>query len=155
MSGTAPPSRSPVHRRLAAAVLAGLVLVSGCGSSPSRKSAADAAIEQVVRRGVEDIRSTQDRRRLAAQLSRVIARLRSERGSTATVERARSVALEGFEATRKGVGSQIALIENDRGEVAAAAHDARRADRYLSRGADEIRRAGTALGLHIGDLDGY
>jgi hypothetical protein len=131
------------------------VLTSGCGSSPSRKSAEDAAVERAVRRGVDDIRLTQDRRRLAARLSRVIATLRSERGSNATAERARSIALEGFEATRKGVGSQIAFIENDRGEVAAAARDARRADRYLRRGADEIRRAGTALGLHIGDLDGY
>ena len=155
MAGTAPPTRSLLDRRLAAAAVAGLVLVSGCGSSPSRKSAADAAVEQAVRRGVADIRSTQDRKALAAQLSRVIAMLRSERGSTATAESARSIALEGFEVTRKGVGSQIAFIENDRGEVAAATRDARRADRYLGRGADEIRRAGTALGLHIGDLDGY
>jgi hypothetical protein len=135
--------------------LAGLVLVCGCGFERSGTSTADAAVKQDLLRGVDDIRSTHDRKTLAAQLNRVIARLRSERGSTDAGERARTVALGGFVLTRKGVGSQIAFIDNDRGEVAAATRDARRADRYLGRGADRIRRAGLALGIQIGDLDGY
>ena len=118
-------------------------------------SSADAAVKQDLLRGVDDIRSTQDRKTLAAQLSRVITSLRNERGSTAAGERARTVALGGFELTLKGVGSQIDFIDNDRGEVAAATRDARRADRYLGRGADRIRRAGLALGIQIGELDGY
>jgi hypothetical protein len=155
MAGTAPPPRSMLTRRRAAAALVGLVLVCGCGSSQSGLSSGDAAIKRDLLRGVDDIRSTQDRKRLAAQLSRVIASLRSERGSTDAGERARTAALGGFVLTRKGVGSQIAFIDNDRGEVAAATRDARRADRYLGRGADRIRRAGLALGIHIGELDGY
>ena len=155
MAGTAASPRSLVHRRRAAVGFVGLVLVCGCGSSDSGTSAADATIKRDVLRGADEIRSTQGRKTLAAQLGRVIANLRSARGSTAAVERARTVALGGFELTREGVGSQIDFIENDRGEVAAATRDARRADRYLGRGAVRIRRAGLALGLHIGDLDGY
>ena len=75
--------------------------------------------------------------------------------ASAAVERARKVALAGFQLTRKGVRSQIDFSENDRGEVAAAARDARRADRYLGSVADRIRTAGLALGLHLGLLDGY
>lgn len=61
----------------------------------------------------------------------------------------------GFELTRKGVGSQIDFSENDSGEVAAATRDARRADRYLRRGANRIRMAGLALGIRINEIDGY
>jgi hypothetical protein len=149
MAVFAPPSRS-----LIAAALTALVLVCGCGASRSAVSA-DAAIKSDLLRGVGDIRSTIDRKTLAAQLGRVIASLRGERGSTASVERARRAAVEGFELTRTGVGSQIDFSENDSGEVAAATRDARRADRYLGRGAGLIRRAGQALGIHIGTLDGY
>ncbi len=61
----------------------------------------------------------------------------------------------GFELTRKGVRSQIDFSENDSGNVAAATRDARRADRYLGRGADRIRTAGLALGIQIAKLDGH
>ena len=149
MAGIGPCSRS-----LITAALTALVLVCGCGSSRSSVTA-DAAIKSDLLRGVGDIRSTVDRKTLAVQLQRAIASLRGERGSTAAVERARRTAVEGFELTRTGVGSQIDFSENDSGEVAAATRDARRADRYLGRGADLIRRAGQALGIHIGMLDGY
>ncbi len=132
-----------------------LMLVCGCGSSRSGMSTADAAVKRDLLRGVEEIQTTHDRKRLDAQLSRIVARLRGERGSTTAVERAREVALVGFELTRKGVGSQIDFSENDSGNVAAATRDARRADRYLGQGANRIRRAGVALGIHIGKLDGY
>jgi hypothetical protein len=45
--------------------------------------------------------------------------------------------------------------ENDSGEVAAATRDAERADRYLRRGASWSRAAGQALGVQIGELNGY
>jgi hypothetical protein len=141
--------------RWAAAGLMGCVLACGCGSSGSGTSAADAAVKRDVLHGVDEIRATQDRKRLEAQLGVIVASLRAERGSTGAVERARKVALAGFELTRKGVRSQLDFSENDRGEVAAAARDARRADRFLGTGADRIRLAGPALGLHIGLLDGY
>ncbi len=118
-------------------------------------SAADASVKRDVLRGVDEVRTTHDRKRLEAQLGVIVAGLRAERGSTGAAERARKVALLGFELTRKGVRSQIDFSENDRGEVVAAARDARRADRYLGSGADRIRTAGLALGLHIGLLDGY
>jgi hypothetical protein len=155
MAGTVPAPGSLLNRRRAAAGLVGLVLVCGCGSKQSGMSDADAAVKQDLLRGVADIRSTQDRKTLAAQLRRVITSLRNERGSTAAAERARTAALGGFELTLKGVGSQIDFIDNDSGEVAAATRDARLADRYLGRGADRIRRAGLALGIRIGELDGY
>jgi hypothetical protein len=106
-------------------------------------------------RGVAEIRSAHDPKRLHTQLGRIIASLRGDHGSTAEVERARDVALVGFELTRKGVRSQIDFIENDSGNVAAATRDARRADRYLRRGADRIRMAGLALGIQIGELQGH
>ena len=67
----------------------------------------------------------------------------------------RELALQGFEATLKGVRSQLDFSENDSGEVAAATRDAKRADRYLRRGANLLRAAGQALGVRIGELNGY
>ena len=144
-----------MNLRWAAAGLTALVLGCSCGSSTSATSTADASVKRDLLRGVAEIRATQDRKQLEAQLGSVVASLRGERGSTAAVERARKVALAGFQLTRKGVRSQIDFSENDRGEVAAAARDARHADRYLGSGADRIRLAGLALGIHIGLLDGY
>jgi len=144
-----------MNLRWAAAGLMGLVLGCSCGSSTSATSAADASVKHDLLRGVAVIRATQDRKRLETQLGGIVASLRGERGSTATAERARKVGLIGFELTRKGVRSQIDFSENDRGEVKAATRDARRADRYLGNGADRLRMAGLALGIHIGLLDGY
>jgi hypothetical protein len=144
-----------MNLRWAAAGLTALVLGCGCGSSTSATSAADASVKRDLLRGVAVIRATQDRKRLETQLGSVVASLRGERGSTAAVERARKIALVGFELTRKGVRSQIDFSENDRGEVKAATRDARRADRYLGSGAARIRLAGLALGIQLGLLDGY
>ncbi|HEV8105545.1 MAG TPA: hypothetical protein VGP69_17565 [Gaiellaceae bacterium] len=144
-----------MNLRWAAAGLMGLVLGCSCGSSNSATSAADASVKHDLLRGVAVIRATQDRKRLETQLGGIVASLRGERGSTTAVERARKVALAGFQLTRKGVRSQLDFSENDRGEVAAAARDARRADRYLGSGADRLRLAGLALGIQIGMLDGY
>jgi hypothetical protein len=139
-----------MNLRWAAAGLMGLVLGCSCGSSNSATSAADASVKHDLLRGV-----AVNRKRLETQLGGIVASLRGERGSTTAVERARKVALAGFQLTRKGVRSQLDFSENDRGEVAAAARDARRADRYLGSGADRLRLAGLALGIQIGMLDGY
>ena len=144
-----------MNLRWAAAGLLALVLGCGCGSSGSGASTADVSVKHDVMRGVEEIWSTHDRKRLHAQLGRIIASLRGERGSTSVVERARRLALVGFELTQKGVRSQIDFAENDSGEVAAAARDAMRADRYLKRGAHRIRMAGLLLGARIRELDGH
>lgn len=141
--------------RWAATGLLALVLGCGCGSSRSGSSTANVSIKHDLVRGVEEIRSTRDRKTLDSQLGHIVASLRGERGSTAVVERAREDALMGFELTRKGVGSQIDFSENDSGEVAAATRDARRADRYLRRGANRIRMAGLALGIRINELNGH
>jgi hypothetical protein len=65
------------------------------------------------------------------------------------------LAIQGFEATLKGVEALLDFSENDSGEVAAATRDAMRADRFLRRGADRLRAAGRALELRIGTLNGF
>ena len=141
--------------RWAAAGLLALVLMCGCGRAKSVESTADRSIKQDLLNGVDEIRTIHDREMLDANLRRIVASLRRARGSSATVERARGLAIVGFELTRKGVRSQIDFSENDSGNVAAATRDARRADRYLGRGADRIRTAGLALGIQIAKLDGH
>ena len=81
--------------------------------------------------------------------------LRRERPSTPRERRAKVIAIQGFELTRKGVKYLIAFDENDSGEVAAATRDAANADRYLRRAAARLRAAGRLLGVTIGDLRGY
>jgi hypothetical protein len=96
-----------------------------------------------------------DRKRLRAELVRLTAHLRRLHGTTPSARRARELALQGFEATLEGTRSQLDFIENDSGEVAAATRDAKRADRFLRRGANWLRAAGQALGIRIGELNGY
>jgi hypothetical protein len=133
-------------RRRWAAWLVLLALAAGCGSSPGT------SIKKHLLRGVTQIRATRDRAELHAKLVRTLASLRRDRASTAAERRARRLAIAGFEATLKGVRSQLDFVENDSGNVAAATRDARRADRYLALGADRLRAAGAALGVRIGRL---
>lgn len=135
--------------------LIGLALVGGCGPSAPAIGRADLSIKQDLLRGVREIRVTHDRKKLHAELVHVLAHLRHAHGTTAGARRGRELALEGFEATLKGIRSQLDFSENDSGEVAAATRDAERADRYLRRGANRLRAAGHALGLRIGELNGY
>ena len=72
-----------------------------------------------------------------------------------SARRGRELALRGFAATLKGIRSQLDFSENDSGEVAVATSDAKRADLYLRRGANWLRAAGQALGIRIGELNGY
>jgi hypothetical protein len=132
--------------------LLALALVGGCGPSTSGVGTADASIKQDLLRGVGQIRTTYDRKKLDAELARILASLRRARGSTMAARRARDLAIQGFELTQKGVRSQLDFSENDSGEVAAATRDAERADRYFTRGANRLRAAGLALGIQIGKL---
>lgn len=76
---------------------------------------------------VSEIRGTHDRKKLHAELVHLLAHLRRAHGTTASARRGREFALRGFEATLKGVRSQLDFSENDSGEVAAATRDAKRA----------------------------
>ena len=133
----------------------GLALVSGCRQSAPALGPADLSIRRDLIRGVREIRMTHDRKKLHAELVHLLAHLRREHGTTASARRGRELALRGFEATLKGTRSQLEFSENDSGEVAEATRDAKRADRYLRRGANWLRAAGQALGVRIGELNGY
>jgi hypothetical protein len=115
----------------------------------------DTALKQELLRGVAQIRATHERKKLRAQLTQTLARVRRARASSADGRRARALAIRGFESTLEGVKSLIDFDENDSGNIEAATRDAKRADRYLKRGANELRAAGSALGIRIGDLNGY
>jgi hypothetical protein len=132
-----------------------LGLAAGCGGSSSRRVPAPSAVEQDLLSGTRAIQNTPDRRKLDSAVRRVLVRLRRERPSTPRERRAKVLAIQGFELTRKGVKYLIAFDENDSGEVAAATRDAANADRYLRRAAARLRAAGRLLGVTIGDLRGY
>jgi hypothetical protein len=112
----------------------------------------DASIKQQLLRGIGQIRAMRDRHKLSAELARVVVRLGRARGSSVGA-RARELAIQGFEATIKGTRSQLDFSENDSGEVAAATRDAKRADHYLTLGANRLRAAGRLLGIHVGQLN--
>jgi hypothetical protein len=149
--------RLPRARRSCCTALCfiGLALVGGCRPSAPTLEGTDLSIKHDLLRGVGEIRVTNDRKKLHAELVHVLAHLRRAHGTTASARRARQLALQGFEATLKGTRSQLDFSENDSGEVAAATRDAKRADRYLRRGASLLRAAGQALGARIGELNGY
>jgi hypothetical protein len=128
-----------------------LLLVAGCGSS----APPDASVKRDLLRGVAQIRTTRDKENLHTQLGRTIASLRRDDPSTAAERRAKPLAIEGFEWTRKGVRSLLDFEENDSGNVAAATRDAMRADRFLTRGAKRLRAAGSTLGIRVGRIAGH
>jgi hypothetical protein len=123
--------------RVAAAALAVLLLV-GCGSS-------DSAVERDLRRGMTQIRTTRDAKKLRSELRATLARLRLDHASGAAERRAQALAIRGFEATLSGVQGRIDFVDNDRGEIEAATRDALRADRGMARGARLLRAAERAL----------
>ena len=128
-----------------------LLLVAGCGSS----APPDASIKRDLLNGVAQIHATRDKEKLYSELGGTIASLRSDRASTAAARRAKRLAVEGFELTRKGVRSLLDFEENDSGNVAAATRDAIRADRFLTRGARRLRAAGSMLGIRVGRIAGH
>jgi hypothetical protein len=124
---------------------AALAVLTGCGDSPR-----DPGLKAVFEDGVASIRATQDYEQLRARLRRTIARLRSTRDGEG-----RALAIRGFEATLRGVQSRIDFHENDRGNIAAATRDARRANAALAKGATLLRAAGRRLDVGVGMLNGY
>ena len=135
--------------------LVSLAVGGGCGSSTSGVGTADASIRHDLLAGVAQIRATHDRNKLHAELTAVLASLHRDRASSPSARRARKLAIQGLEATLRGVRSELDFSENDSGEVAAATRDAMRADRFLRLGAHRLRAAGRALGIHIGTLNGF
>ena len=133
--------------------LLALALAAGCGSSASLVATDDVLIKQELLGGVGRIRAMHDRHKLNAELARILARLGRARGSAKAARQARVLAIQGFELTMEGTRSQLDFSENDSGEVAAATRDAKRADRYLTLGANRLRAAGQALGVQIGKLN--
>jgi hypothetical protein len=130
-----------------------VTLIGGCGSTTGVRLG-DASVKRDLLRGIVEIRATHDGKKLHAEVLHVLASLRRDRASTPAARRARVLAIQGFEATLKGVRSQLDFSENDSGNVAAATRDAMRADRYLTLGANRLRAAGRALGIRVGQLNG-
>ncbi len=139
----------------AALCLIVVALLSGCAPSAPTRERADLLIERDLLRGVREIRQIHDRKKLRAELVQLVAHLRGVHGTTVSARRGRELALQGLEATLEGIKSQLDFSENDSGEVAAATRDAKRAGRYLRRGANRLRAAGRAIGIRIGELNGY
>jgi Fic family protein len=135
--------------------LVALAVIAGCGSSKSAEATADVSIKRHLLHGVAQMRATHDRKKLRAALGRTLASLRRDEARTAAGRRGRLLAIEGFESTLEGVRSELDFIENDSGNIEAATRDAKRADRYLKRGADRLRAAGRTFGVRIGTLRGH
>jgi hypothetical protein len=117
------------------------MLAGGCGST--------APVKGPFTEGVTAIRTTRDYERLRTRLEATIARLRATHGQ------GRTLALRGFEATLRGVEARIDFVQNDRGNIAAATRDAKRADAGFGKGARLLRAAGRLLGVRVGRLNGY
>jgi hypothetical protein len=135
--------------------LTSLALFAGCGSSKTTENAANAELKATFLRGVAQIRRTPDEEKLQDKLLRILVDLRSHRAATHVEEHARTLAIRGFASTLRGVERRIAFIRNDRGNIEAATRDARRADRFLQKGATFLRAAGRALDVEVGSLNGY
>lgn len=130
-------------------------LVRRLVSGTQTRNAADTAVRASLLRGVAEIRAMRNDENLHAELRRAIASVRSARPSTSAGRRARSLAIQGFAAMLRGVERRLAFSKNDSGNVEAATRDARAADRSLKNGANLLRAAGRALGVHVGDLNGW
>jgi hypothetical protein len=115
----------------------------------------DSAVRDEIIRGVSQIRGARDGEGLYRELARTRERLRAAHGSTPAGEAGRRLAIQGFTWTLRGVKAQLDLVANDSGNIEAATRDARRSDRYLSRGAAFLRAAGVRVGVPIGRLNGH
>jgi hypothetical protein len=119
-----------------------LALVTGCGSGEP----GNASVERDIERGLAEIQSGHDRRTLQARLTAVVARLRSDAPESDSKQRARALAIAGFEAKLTSVRAEREFYENDSGQVKEATIDAARADAYRNRAEDLLRAAEQALG---------
>jgi hypothetical protein len=121
----------------------------------SADSAADTGVKRSLLRGVAEIRGSQNGKSLRGRLVRTLASLRRERGSTTAGRKGRKLAIQGFTWTLKGIDSQLAMLRNDSGRLEGAVRDAKKADRYLNRGATLLRAAGRTFDVRIGILNGH
>ena len=128
--------------RKPAALCLSLAFLAGCGSGDS----GDANVERDIRRGLAQIESVHDRKALEAKLTAVVTGLRSENASSASLRRARALAIAGFQAKLRSVAAEREFYENDSGEVAEATKDAARADANRTRATELLRAAEQALG---------
>lgn len=139
-----------------AVILSALLTAAATGMRTAETfTASDASVKGDLVRGVEQILAAPGGVKLAPQLVRTLARLRRERGSTATGRRGRTLAIQGFTWTLRGVRTQLDMAKYDSGNLEASVRDAKRADRYLNRGASLLRAAGRAFGIPIGRLNGH
>ena len=136
-----------MQRALAIPVVA-FVLASGCGSS-------EASAKTTFVGGVDQIRGTYNAEKLRGQLMQTIRSLRATNASSAADRLGKRLALRGFGWTLRGAEARIEIRVNDSGNLEASVNDAKRADRYLNKGADLLRAAGRAFGVRIGKLNGH
>jgi hypothetical protein len=125
------------------------IALAGCGSSGS-----DDPVRTTFRSGVGEIASTPDPTRLEAKLKATIDELGRDRARSAASRKGRTLALAGFRATLRGVETQLSMRIHDSGKLEAAVRDAKRADRYLTRGARLLRAAGRELRVQVGLVNG-
>jgi hypothetical protein len=121
--------------------------VAGCGGS----GRSDATVREAFVSGVDAIQSTPDAAKLQRRLVATIRALRRHDGSR---DRGRELALAGFASTLHGVETQLSMRTHDSGRLEAAVRDAKRADRYLNRGARLLRSAGRELAVRVGKVNG-
>ena len=126
---------------------------AGVAAGPARAS--DGTVEEAFRRGGAEVRAAPDAKKLEAGLTPIVARLRRDHGSTSLGRRGRSLAIQGFAWTLRGVHTQLDLVANDSGNIEAAVRHAKQADRYLDKGAAYLRSAGRVFGRRIGKLNGH
>ena len=140
-----------MQRLYALAVVLGLALLLGCGSS----RVSDSAVKETLNAAS---RSSASRRRPSSSTTRSSARygkLRGEHASTATGRKGRALAIGGFTWTLRGIDARLEMTRNDSGNLEASVRDAVRGDRDLRKGARLLRAAGRSLGIRIGKLNGF
>jgi hypothetical protein len=117
-----------------------LAILSGCGSS------GETTLERDIQRGLAQIQSVHDRKALQAKLIALVAKLRHDDAGSKSAQRARALAIRGFEAKLTSVKAEREFYENDSGQVAEATVDAARADKYRQRADELLRAAQQAIG---------
>jgi hypothetical protein len=131
-----------------------LVALAAIGLVACGNTGSDDAVRKTFTSGLAQIASTPDPSRLEAKLTATIRDLEGERPDSAASRRGRTLALAGFRSTLRSVETQLSMRTHDSGNLEAAVRDAKRADRYLNRGARLLRAAGRDLGVRVGTVNG-
>ena len=136
-----------LDRKVIGSVIAAAAL-AGCGSSQS-------SLERHLKQAAAQIDATSAPRVLHTKLERTLAALTADRPRTGAERSAKRFAIAGIRSWLRGLESQIAFVENDRGNPPIAARDAHRAYHARLVGANLLRRAGERLDIQIGMLSGF